>query len=43
MQHVAIDLGGRESQICVRASDGKILEERRYPTRSLDRLMSRWP
>ena len=43
MQHVAIDLGGRESQICVRAPDGKIIEERRYPTRNLDKLMTRWP
>ena len=24
MEHVAIDLGGRESRICVRASDGGI-------------------
>lgn len=32
MEHVAIDLGGRESQICIRSADGKIVEERRYPT-----------
>jgi transposase len=43
MQHVAIDLGGRESQICVRAPDGKILEEKRYQTRLLDKLMKQWP
>lgn len=43
MQHVAIDLGGRESQICVRAEDGTILEEKRHPTRLLDKLMRRWP
>jgi len=43
MQHVAIDLGGRESQICIRSADGQILEERRYPTRLLERLMKRWP
>lgn len=43
MQHVAIDLGGRESQVCVRAPDGTIVEEKRYPTRLLDKLMSRWP
>jgi transposase len=42
MNHVAIDLGGRESQICVRASDGTIVEERRYPTRHLDKLMRTW-
>lgn len=35
MEHVAIDLGGRESQVCVRASDGTLVEERRLPTRSL--------
>jgi len=29
MQHVAIDLGGRESQVCVRAEDGQILDERK--------------
>ena len=43
MQHVAIDLGGRESQICVRSAEGEILEERRYPTRLLEKLMTRWP
>ena len=43
MQHVAIDLGGRESQICVRASDGTILEELRHATRSLAGLMKKWP
>jgi transposase len=35
MEHLAIDLGGRESQICVRASDGVILEERRCRTAAL--------
>jgi transposase len=35
MEHVAIDLGGRESQVCVRAADGKVLEEKRWPTRRL--------
>ena len=43
MNHVAIDLGGRESQICVRGADGTILEEKRHATRSLDTLMKRWP
>jgi len=32
MEHVAIDLGGQDSQICVRSSDGTVLEERRCPT-----------
>ena len=35
MDHIAIDLGGRESQICVRASDGRIVEEQRVATASL--------
>ena len=30
MQHVAIDLGSRESQICVRNDKGEIVEERRF-------------
>jgi hypothetical protein len=29
MDHVAIDLGARKSQICVRNSQGEILEEKR--------------
>jgi hypothetical protein len=33
--HVAIDLGRRESQVCVRAEDGTILEEKRCSTREL--------
>lgn len=43
MQHVAIDLGGRESQICVRSADGRILEERRVGTASLGRYLSKQP
>jgi transposase len=35
VEHVAIDLGGRESQICVRRSDGGIVEERRCRTTAL--------
>ena len=35
MEHIAIDLGGRESQICIRSSDGKLLGEKRYPTAKL--------
>jgi transposase len=42
MNHVAIDLGSRESQICVRGPDGSILEEQRYPTRRLLELVARW-
>ena len=35
MQHLAIDLGGRESQICVRGPKEEILEERKVPTKRL--------
>jgi transposase len=39
MEHLAIDLGGRESQICVRSSDGTILEERTIATRQLGQYL----
>jgi transposase len=35
MQHVAIDLGGRESQICIRSGTGEILKEQRIRTAKL--------
>ena len=35
MEHLAIDLGGKESQICVRRSDGEIVDERRCRTAAL--------
>src|SRR4051794_26414604 len=41
MDHVAIDLGGRESQICVRAADGRILEETRVPTTGLRKYLEK--
>jgi transposase len=43
MNHVAIDLGGKESQICIRHPDGAIVEERKVPTRKLTELVSTWP
>ena len=43
MQHVAIDLGGRESQVCVRSSDGQVLFEQRVATRSLEIFLKRQP
>lgn len=43
MDHVAIDLGGRESQICVRSEDGRIVEEDRRATRSLGRYLAARP
>jgi transposase len=42
VKHAAIDLGGKESQICVRSADGTILEERRHPTRKLAGLIASW-
>jgi len=33
MEHIAIDLGSKESQVCIRGADGQILEERRITTR----------
>lgn len=43
MQHVAIDLGGKESQLCVRGSDGKILREEKVLTRQLGIFLERQP
>src|SRR5437016_5857657 len=43
MEHLAIDLGGRESQVCVRASDGQMVEERRCPTATLGRYLAARP
>ena len=43
MEHVAIDLGGRESQICVRSPEGQVLEERRCPTARLKSYLARRP
>jgi len=40
MNHLAIDLGSRESQICVRNSEGVILEEERRPTTGLGRYLA---
>jgi transposase len=41
MNHVAIDLGGRESQICVRSPDGQILQEERRPTLGLQKYLQK--
>jgi transposase len=43
VNHVAIDLGGKESQICIRSKDGTIVEESRAPTKRLPALMAKWP
>jgi transposase len=43
MDHIAIDLGGWESQICVRSSNGTVLEERRCQTSLLGAYLSGRP
>ena len=43
MEHLAIDLGGRESQVCIRGADGVILEEKRWATRDLGRYLGTRP
>jgi transposase len=40
MEHVAIDLGGRESQICVRSASGEIVHETRVATRDLPKFLA---
>lgn len=41
MQHVAIDLGGKESQVCVRSPDGQILHEGKLATLRLPQFLRR--
>ncbi|MBT8481446.1 MAG: IS110 family transposase [Myxococcales bacterium] len=43
MEHIAIDLGRRESQICVRDETGQILEEARHSTSELRSYLGRRP
>lgn len=43
MQHVAIDLGSKESQVCIRGADGTILVEKKHATRRLDELLRSIP
>ena len=40
MEHVAIDVGAKESQVCVRRADGTIRLERRVATHSLPKMLS---
>src|SRR5882762_5320829 len=40
MEHIAIDLGSRESQICRRNAAGDILEERRCATSELETYLA---
>jgi transposase len=41
MDHIAIDLGGRESQICVMSGEGEVLLEERRPTRGLGAFLAK--
>ena len=43
MDHVAIDLGGRESQICVRRPDGTVVEQRRVRTSAVPAFLQARP
>jgi transposase len=43
MEHVAIDLGGRESQVCVRREEGSIVEEVLVANQSLGSYLARRP
>jgi transposase len=43
MQHLAIDLGGTKSQICVRTADGQIVQEQTLATASLRSYLKRQP
>jgi transposase len=40
MEHIAIDLGSRESQICIRNERGEILAEKRWATSELRRFLA---
>jgi len=43
VEHLAIDLGGKESQICVRSCTGEIVDERRCPTTRLGAYLATRP
>ena len=43
MEHIGIDLGGRESQVCVRSPGGEIVEERRLATAALGTFLEARP
>jgi len=43
MDHIAIDLGSRESQVCVRSSDATVIEELRLSNRALDAYLAQRP
>jgi transposase len=41
MEHIAIDLGGQESQICIRNDHGEIVQETRYLTSKLAKFLAK--
>lgn len=43
MQHIAIDLGSAESQICIRSVDGQILREGKPRNSTLKALFKKQP
>lgn len=43
MEHLAIDLGGRKSQVCRRSADSTIVDERKVDTDSLGGYLSECP
>ena len=43
MEHIAIDLGSRESQLCIRSAQNEVLLERRVATRSLRSALKKRP
>jgi transposase len=43
VDHCAIDLGGRKSQVCVRSPDGRLLFEGPYDTHSLPEFLQQLP
>jgi transposase len=43
VEHLAIDLGGRQSQVCVRGSDGTLVAQTRWPTAKLPQYLAQRP
>jgi len=43
VEHLAIDLGSRESQVCIRSADGVVLQEVRCKTADLGKLLGTRP
>jgi transposase len=43
VEHLAIDLGSKKSQVCVRASDGSVLDERKLATLALGSYLAGRP